>query len=100
MSVTVTAQPNGMTVTIGRHRVLRQASQDGVRPGVDEASACVFTFPLASVRYDRAPPDSTTALRAAWTSNTGPGGDLKPKTMSAVTNIPVIQVQSRVSEVN
>jgi hypothetical protein len=103
VSVTVTAQPNGMTVStpVGGTECSAKQARTAYAPGVDEASACTFTFPLASVRYDGGfPVDSTTAWQATWTSNTGPGGDLEAKTMSAVTNIPVIEVQSRVSDVN
>ena len=103
MSVTVTAQPNGMTVTspVGGTECSAEQARTAYAPGVDEASACVFTFPIASIRYDGGfPVESTTGWQATWTSNTGPGGDLEPKTMSAVTDIPVIEVQSRVSEVN
>ena len=102
VSVTVTAKPNGMTVTspVGGTECSAEQARTAYAPGVDEASACVFTFPRASVRYDEGfPVDATTAWQAAWTSNVGPGGDLEPKTMSAVTNIPVIEVQSRVNEV-
>ena len=103
VSVTVTAQPNGMTITspVGGTECTAEQARTAYAPGVDEASACVFTFPLASIRYEGGfPVESTTGWQATWTSNTGPGGDLEPKTMSAVTNIPVIEVQSRVSDVN
>ena len=58
-------------------------------------------LPQRSVRYAGGfPVQATTGWQATWTSNVGPGGDLEPKTMSAVTNIPVIEVQSRVNEVD
>jgi len=103
VSVTVTAQPNGMTITspVGGTECTAEQARTAYAPGVDEASACVFTFPMASIRYEGGfPVESTTGWQATWTSNTGPGGDLEPKTMSAVTDIPVIEVQSRVSDVN
>jgi len=103
VSVTVTAQPNGMTITspVGGTECTAEQARTAYAPGVAEASACVFTFPMASVRYEGGfPVESTTGWQATWTSNTGPGGDLQPKTMSAVTDIPVIEVQSRVSDVN
>ena len=103
VSVTVTAQPSGMTITspVGGTECTAEQARTAYAPGVDEASACVFTFPMASIRYEGGfPVESTTGWQATWTSNTGPGGDLEPKTMSAVTDIPVIEVQSRVSDVN
>ena len=103
VSVTVTAQPNGMTITtpVGGTECSAEQARTAYAPDVDEASACVFTFPMASIRYEGGfPVESTTGWQATWTSNTGPGGDLEPKTMSAVTDIPVIEVQSRVSDVN
>jgi hypothetical protein len=61
----------------------------------------VFTFPSASNQYPGGfPVQATTGWQATWTSNSGPGGNLDPKTMTATTNIPVIEVQSRVDSVN
>ena len=103
VSVTVTAQPSGMTITspVGGTECTAEQARTAYAPGVDEASACVFTFPMASIRYEGGfPVESTTGWQATWTSNAGPGGDLEPKTMSAVTDIPVIEVQSRVSDVS
>lgn len=103
VSATVTAQPNGMTVTspVGGTDCSAEQASTAYAPGVDEGSACVLTFPSASVRYDGGfPVQATTSWQATWTSNSGPGGDLEPKTMSAVTNIPVIEVQSRVNTVS
>ncbi len=102
VSVTVTAQPNGMTVTspVGGTDCSAEQASTAYAPGVDEGSACVLTFPSASVQYDGGfPVQATTGWQATWTSNMGPGGDLEPKTMSAVTNIPVIEVQSRVNRI-
>ena len=102
VSVTVTAQPDGMTVTspvVGTECSADQA-RTAYAPGVDEASACVMTFPRGSAGYDGGfPVDATTGWDAAWTSNTGEGGDLQAKVVNATTNIPVIEVQSRVSEI-
>ncbi len=103
ISVTVTAQPDGMTVTspVGGTECSAEQAHTAYAPGVDEASACVFTFPRGSIQYAGGfPVQSTTGWQATWTSNVGPGGDLEPKTMTAVTDIPVIEVQSRVSSVS
>ncbi len=102
VSVTVTAQPDGMTVTspvVGTECSAEQA-RTAYAPGLDEASACVMTFPRGSAGYDGGfPVDATTGWDAAWTSNVGEGGDLEAKVVSAPTTIPVIEVQSRVSEI-
>ena len=102
VSVTVTAQPDGMTVTspvVGTECSAEQA-RTAYAPGVDEASACVMTFPRGSAGYDGGfPVDATTGWDAEWTSNTGEGGDLEAKVVNATTTIPVIEVQSRVSEI-
>jgi len=102
VSVTVTAQPDGMTVTspvVGTECSAEQA-RTAYAPGVDEASACVMTFPRGSSGYGGGfPVDATTGWGAAWTSNTGEGGDLEAKVVNATTTIPVIEVQSRVSEI-
>ena len=55
--------------------------------------------PAWSVVARRIDEDATTGWDAVWTSNTGEGGDLQAKVVNATTNIPVIEVQSRVSEI-
>jgi hypothetical protein len=103
ISVTVTAEPSGMTVStpVGGTDCSADQARTAYAPGVDEGSACVFTFPKSSVGYDGGfPVQATTGWQATWTSNSGPGGDLDPKTMTATTDIPVIEVQSRVDSVS
>jgi hypothetical protein len=104
ISVTVTAEPNGMTVStpVGGTDCSADQARTAYAAGVDEGAACVFTFPRGSQSYDGAafPVQATTGWEATWTSNTGPGGDLEPKTRTAVTQIPVIEVQSRVDDVS
>ncbi len=103
ISVTVTAEPNAMTVStpVGGTECSAKQAATAYAPGVNEASACTFTFPSASVQYAGGfPVQATTGWEATWTSNAGPGGDLEPKTMTATTAIPVIEVQSRVDTVS
>ncbi|MET0838251.1 MAG: hypothetical protein ABWY19_05675 [Marmoricola sp.] len=103
ISVTVTAEPNGMTVTspVAGTDCSAEQARTAYAPGVDESQACIVTFPRGSAAYGTGfPVQSTTGWQAAWTSNAGPGGDLEPKTRSATTTIPVIEVQSRVSQVS
>jgi hypothetical protein len=103
ISVTVTAEPNGMTVStpVGGTECSAEQARTAYAQGVNEGSACVFTFPSSSLAYAGGfPVQATTGWQATWTSNTGPGGELDPKTMTAVTNIPVIEVQSRVDSVS
>ncbi len=103
ISVTVTAKPDGMTVStpVGGTACSSEQARTAYAPGVAEGSACVFTFPRSSAQYAGGfPVQATTGWQATWTSNSGPGGDLDPKTMSATTDIPVIEVQSRVDSVS
>jgi hypothetical protein len=103
ISVTVTAEPGGMTVTspVAGTECTAEQARTAYAPGVDEASACVLTFPSGSLGYGAGfPVQSVTGWQASWTSNAGAGGDLEPKTRSASTTIPVIEVQSRVSSVS
>ncbi len=99
----MTAQPNGMTVTrpVAGTECSAAQARTAYAAGVDESDACVITFDRGSVGYGAGfPVQSTTGWQATWTSNAGPGGDLEPKTRSATTTIPVIEVQSRVSSVS
>ena len=99
VSVTVTAKPNGMTISspVGGTECSAEQARTAYAPGVDEANACVFTFDRGSFAFAGGfPVESVTGWQAAWTSNVGENGDLEPKTMAATTNIPVIEVQSRV----
>jgi hypothetical protein len=92
-----------MTVStpVGGTDCSAEQARTAYKRGVDEASACVFTFPRGSMQYAGGfPVQATTGWQASWTSNAGPGDDLEPKTMYAVTAIPVIEVQSRVSGVS
>lgn len=101
-TVTVTAQPQGMSVSSPVAGVECTAEQAGTAyaPGVDEASACVLTFPAASVAYPGGfPVQSATSWQAAWTSNVGEGGQLQGRVEDATTTIPVIEVQARVNQV-
>jgi len=103
ISVTVTAQPNGMTVStpVGGTDCSAAQARTAYAPGVDQSSACVYTFPIGSFAYAGGfPVDATTGWQATWTSNVGEGGDLEAKVMNATTNIPVIEVQSRVSNIS
>ena len=102
ISVTVTAQPNGMTVTspVAGTECLAAQARTAYAAGVDESDACVITFPEAPSARRRLPGAVHDGWQATWTSNAGPGGDLEPKTRSATTTIPVIEVQSRVSSVS
>ena len=82
ISVTVTAQPDGMTVSspVGGTECTAEQARTAYAPGVDEASACVLTFPSASFAYAGGfPVQATTGWQATWTSNVGPGGDLEPE---------------------
>lgn len=102
ISVTVTAQPDGMTVTspVGGTECSAEQARTAYAAGVDEASACVITFARGSFAYGAGfPVQSTTGWQASWTSNVGEGDDLEPKTREATTTIPVIEVQSRVDAV-
>ncbi|MEO7350393.1 MAG: hypothetical protein ABIR34_01310 [Marmoricola sp.] len=103
ISATVTAEPNGLTVStpVGGIECSAAQARTAYAQGVNDGSACVFTFPSGSLAYAGGfPVQATTGWQATWTSNTGAGGDLDPKTMTAVTNIPVIEVQSRVNSVS
>jgi hypothetical protein len=103
ISVSVTAKPGGMTVStpVGGTDCSARQARTAYAPGVDEAAACVFTFPIGSFAYPGGfPVQASTGWQAAWTSNVGAGGDLDPKTMTAVTDIPVIEVETRVNSVS
>ncbi len=103
ISVTVTAEPGGMTVTspVAGTECSAEQARTAYAEGVAESSACVLTFPSGSFAYGAGfPVQSTTGWQATWTSNTGPGGGLEPKVETATTTIPVIEVQSRVSGVS
>jgi hypothetical protein len=100
VSVTVTAQPDGMTISspVGGTQCSAEQARTAYAEGVPESSACVFTFDRGSFAYAGGfPVESVTGWQATWTSNAGPGGDLDPKTVEATTDIPVIEVQSRVN---
>ena len=102
VSVTVTAQPNGMTVTspVGGTECSAEQARTAYAPGVDEASACVFTFaagvrsptPVGS-RSSRPP-----AGRRPGRATPDPAATSSRRPMAATTNIPVIEVQSRVEQ--
>ncbi len=99
ISVTVTAQPDGMTISspVGGTECTAEQARTAYAEGVSEASACVFTFDRGSFAYAGGfPVESVTGWKAAWTSNAGPGGELEPKAVEATTDIPVVEVQSRV----
>ena len=103
VSATVIAEPDGMTVSspVGGTECSAEQARTAYAPGVDEARACVFTFDRGSFAFAGGfPVESVTGWQASWTSNIGGGGDLEPKTMAATTDIPVIEVQSRVDSVS
>jgi hypothetical protein len=100
ISVTVTAEPNGMTISspVGGTECSADQASTAYAEGVPEADACVFTFDRGSFAYPGGfPVESVTGWQATWTSNAGPGGELEPKAVEATTDIPVIEVQSRVN---
>lgn len=102
ISATVTAEPDGMTVSspVGGTDCTPEQARTAYAEGIDEAAACVLTFPSGSFAYGGGfPVQATTGWQATWTSNAGGGGDLEPKTMTGETDIPVIEVQSRVNQV-
>ncbi len=53
ISVTVTAKPDGMTISspVGGTECSAEQARTAYAPGVDEASACVFTFDRGSFAY-------------------------------------------------
>lgn len=100
ISATVTAGTDGMTVSSPVTGTSCSAAQAGTpySPGTPASASCQLLFPRGSGGYAAGfPVQSNTAWHASWTSNIGDGGDLAAKTVTANTDIPVVELQTTVT---
>ena len=102
ISVTVTAQPDGMTVSspVGGTECSAEQARTAYAAGVDESQACVFTFPRVVRLRRRVPGPVDHRLAGRLDEQRRTRRRPRAEDRAATTTIPVIEVQSRVDQLS